>query len=449
MRTELTKRIFIACMIVFLMSFGLVLYMLNSYLAKRNLAELQDKALYISSMIEQNSWDFLKNMQNTSNTRTTIIASDGTVVFDSMFPLEQLENHSNRIEFQEALQYGSGSSERYSESLLKKTANYALCLENNYIIRVSMNQDSIWVLLIQMLTPMLAIIFSMMILSILLAFSSTKKIMLPINKLDPENPDDRNIYDEMKPFVRKLIVQNQQIYHQMEQLQNEHKKQDAIRREFTANVSHELKTPLTSISGFAEIIRNGYVQEQDISHFADNIYKETQRMISLVNDILKLSKLEDGNINIYERESVNLLELCQNIQERLALHAEKKQIAISCEGEAISIIGIPIMLDEIIYNICDNAIKYNFSGGYVKILVKKQDTHAVIEISDNGIGIPEKDQERVFERFYRVNKSHSKEVGGTGLGLSIVKHGMALHHAKIILESQENKGTCMKLYFPV
>ncbi|MDE5737315.1 MAG: hypothetical protein K2H93_03005, partial [Oscillospiraceae bacterium] len=312
MRTELTKRIFTACMIVFLMSFGLVLYMLNSYLAKRNLAELQDKALYISSMIEQNSWDFLKNMQNTSNTRTTIIALDGTVLFDSMFPLEQLENHSNRIEFQEALQYGSGSSERYSESLLKKTANYALCLENNYIIRVSMNQDSIWVLFIQMLTPMLAIIFSMMILSILLAFSSTKKIMLPINKLDPENPDDRNIYDEMKPFVRKLIVQNQQIYHQMEQLQNEHKKQDTIRREFTANVSHELKTPLTSISGFAEIIRDGYVQEKDISHFADNIYKETQRMISLVNDILKLSKLEDGSINIYEREFVNLLELCQN-----------------------------------------------------------------------------------------------------------------------------------------
>lgn len=449
MRTELTKRIFTACMIVFLMSFGLVLYMLNSYLAKRNLAELQDKALYISSMIQQNGWDFLKNMQNTSNTRTTIIALDGTVLFDSMFPLEQLENHSNRIEFQEALQYGSGSSERYSESLLKKTANYALCLENNYIIRVSMNQDSIWVLFIQMLTPMLAIIFSMMILSILLAFSSTKKIMLPINKLDPENPDDRNIYDEMKPFVRKLIVQNQQIYHQMEQLQNEHKKQDTIRREFTANVSHELKTPLTSISGFAEIIRDGYVQEKDISHFADNIYKETQRMISLVNDILKLSKLEDGSINIYEREFVNLLELCQNIQERLALHAEKKQIAISCEGEAISIIGIPIMLDEIIYNICDNAIKYNFSGGYVKILVKKQDTNAIVQISDNGIGIPEKDQERVFERFYRVNKSHSKEVGGTGLGLSIVKHGMALHHAKIILESQENKGTCIKLYFPV
>lgn len=448
MRTELTKRIFIACMIVFLMSFGLVLYMLNSYLAKRNLDELQDKVLYISSLIQEDNWEFLKTMSTSSNTRTTIIALDGAVVFDSMFPLEQLENHSNRIEFQEALQYGSGSSERYSESLLKKTANYAVLLDNNYIIRVSMNQDSIWMLFVQMLSPMLAIILSMIILSVWLAFSSTKKIMQPINKLDAENPDDRNIYSEMKPFVRKLIAQNQQIYSQMAQLQEEHKKQDAMRREFTANVSHELKTPLTSISGFAEIIRDGYVQEKDISHFADNIYKETQRMISLVNDILKLSKLEDGSIAMQnERVSVNLLEVCQNIQERLALNAEKQQVSISCEGENVNIIGIPIMIDEIIYNICDNAIKYNCYGGFVKILVQKRDSKAFVQISDTGIGIPEKDQKRIFERFYRVN--HSEEVDGTGLGLSIVKHGMELHHAKIVLESQENKGTCIKLYFPI
>ena len=448
MRTELTKRIFIACMIVFLMSFGLVLYMLNSYLAKRNLDELQDKVLYISWLIQEDNWEFLKTMSTSSNTRTTIIALDGAVVFDSMFPLEQLENHSNRIEFQEALQYGSGSSERYSESLLKKTANYAMLLDNNYIIRVSMNQDSIWMLFVQMLSPMLAIILSMIILSVWLAFSSTKKIMQPINKLDAENPDDRNIYSEMKPFVRKLIAQNQQIYSQMAQLQEEHKKQDAMRREFTANVSHELKTPLTSISGFAEIIRDGYVQEKDISHFADNIYKETQRMISLVNDILKLSKLEDGSIAMQnERVSVNLLEVCQNIQERLALNAEKQQVSISCEGENVNIIGIPIIIDEIIYNICDNAIKYNCYGGFVKILVQKRDSKAFVQISDTGIGIPEKDQKRIFERFYRVN--HSEEVDGTGLGLSIAKHGMELHHAKIVLESQENKGTCIKLYFPI
>lgn len=450
MRTELTKRIFIACMIVFLMSFGLVLYMLNSYLAKRNLAELQDKALYISSMAEQDGWEFLKDMQNDSSTRTTIIASDGTVLFDSMFPPEQLENHSNRLEFQEALCYGQGSSERYSESLLKKTVNYAMKIQDDHVIRVSMNQDTIWMLLVQMLSPMLAIVFSMIILSVLLAFSSTRKIMQPINKLDAENPDDRNIYEEMKPFVRRLIVQNQQIHRQMAQLQDEHKKQDAMRREFTANVSHELKTPLTSISGFAEIIRDGYVQEKDISHFADNIYKETQRMISLVNDILKLSRLEDGSADIQnERESVNLLALCKNIQERLALNARKHQVSISCDGEDVTIIGIPSMIDEIICNVCDNAIKYNRCGGFVKISVAKHDTEALVQVQDNGIGILQKDQERVFERFYRVNKSHSKEVGGTGLGLSIVKHGMALHHARIMLESKEDEGTCMQLYFPV
>ena len=262
------------------------------------------------------------------------------------------------------------------------------------ILRVSAEKDTVWILLFRMLSPMIAIVFFMIILSVLLAFFSTKTIMKPINQLDPENPDDRNIYDEMKPFVRRLIFQNQQIHRQMDQLQEEHKKQDAIRREFTANVSHELKTPLTSISGFAEIIRDGYVQQKDISHFADNIHKEAQRMIVLVNDILKLSKLESGSFEIQnKREEVDLCAVCAGIRERLTLNAEKQGVSISCYSEdaEIRIMGIANLIDEIIYNICDNAIKYNRIGGFVKIRIRREREHSevLVEIADNGIGIPE------------------------------------------------------------
>ena len=449
MKTELTKRIFIACITVFLMSFGLVLYILNSYLAQRNMAELKDRAVYLSSAVNANGYEFLHLIHN-ETARITVISHDGTVLFDSQLNPEKMENHSGREEFQEAVRDGEGDSERYSDSLLKKTVNYAVLLDNHDIIRVSMEQDTVFRLVIAMLYPMIIIVLLMIVLSVVLASESSKAIMKPINQLDPENPDDRDIYDEMKPFIRRLIAQNQQIQRQIQQLQAEHKKQDDMRREFTANVSHELKTPLTSISGFAEIIRDGYVQEKDISRFAGNIYKEAQRLMTLVNDILKLSRLEDGVTEMHdERQSVNLLEICQNIRERLALSAGKNDIALTCEGEQINIIGIPHTLDEIIYNICDNAIKYNRAGGFVKIQVHRGDNCAVVEVSDNGIGIPEADKERIFERFYRVNKSHSKEVGGTGLGLSIVKHGMALHYGKIVLESEEGKGTCMKLYFPV
>ncbi|MDE7121690.1 MAG: HAMP domain-containing histidine kinase, partial [Oscillospiraceae bacterium] len=391
MRSQLTKHIFTACMIVFLMSFGLIFYVWNSYLARRNLSELRDKALYLSAVTAQNGWEFFQDTNipgQGENTRITIIAPDGSVLYDSVVPAQELPNHSDRIEFQQALRDGQGSCERYSESLLKKTVNYAVKSEYleypeypEIILRVSAEKDTIWILLFRMLSPMAAIVFFMIILSVLLAFFSTKTIMKPINQLDPENPDDRNIYDEMKPFVRRLIFQNQQIHRQMDQLQEEHKKQDAIRREFTANVSHELKTPLTSISGFAEIIRDGYVQEKDISHFADNIYKEAQRMIVLVNDILKLSRLESGSLEIRnEREEVDLCAVCAGIRERLLLNAERQGISVSCYSEEaeIRIMGVPNLIDEIIYNICDNAIKYNKTGGFVKIRICRPENSEVL-----------------------------------------------------------------------
>ena len=448
MRNELTKRIFAACMTVFLMCFAFILFAINTYLASRNIGELKDKCLYVSSVINQNGWEFLHDIRDGSSTRTTIIDQNGKVLFDSVLKPEQMENHLQREEVQEALQSGEGDSARYSPSLLRKTANYAICLNDGNIVRVSMTQDTVFVLIYHMLNHIVIIILLSVIISFVLATRFSKKIMKPINKMDVENPDDRDIYDEMKPFIRRLISQNQQIHRQMESLQAEHNKQDSMRREFTANVSHELKTPLTSISGFAEIIRDGIAQDKDIPHFADNIYKEAQRLISLVNDILKLSRMEDIDQQPEEQHTrIDLLSVCEEVEKRLAINAEKHQVTMTCEGENTAIIGLPMTVEEIIYNVCDNAIKYNRPNGWVHVTVGMENDMAVVRIKDNGIGIPFPDQERIFERFYRVNKSHSKEVGGTGLGLSIVKHGMMLHDGQITLESAPDKGTEIALHF--
>ena len=228
-------------------------------------------------------------------------------------PLEKMENHASREEVHQALLSGEGSSERISETLTRKTVYFARRLENGNVLRVSMVKDSVWVLALHLVRPMTAILVIMVALSVWLASRTSKRIMKPINKMDVENPDDRDIYDEMKPFVRRLITQNQQIHRQMEEIRAEHRKQDTMRREFTANVSHELKTPLTSISGFAEIMRDGMVKDSDIPHFADNIYKEAQRLMALVNDILKLSHLEDIDDAQREerKEVVELLTVCE------------------------------------------------------------------------------------------------------------------------------------------
>lgn len=449
MKSELTKRLFTACMIVFVLSMGMVLLVINGYLGQRNLSEVKDKALYISAMVNEEGWEFLPRTEMHSDTRTTIIAPDGSVLYDSSFPIDQLGSHSDREEIREALQNGEGQSERYSKSLLQKTANYAIRLEDGSVLRVSMMQDTVWMLLLNMLNPMLIIILLAVLLSVLLASRFSKRIMAPINRMDVENPDDRDIYDEMKPFIRRLMSQNQQIHRQMEAIREEHSKQDTMRREFTANVSHELKTPLTSISGFAEIIRDGMVQEKDIPHFADNIHKEAARLMTLVNDILKLSRLEDIDEQPRsEMTPVQLTEAAAEVIRRLSLQAEKQNITLSCEGEPVEIMAIPSTLSEILYNVLDNAIKYGKPGGYAKVITGVDDGRPFARILDDGIGIPPTDQSRVFERFYRVNKSHSKEVGGTGLGLSIVKHGMIQLGGEVTLTSAPGTGTEVTLWFP-
>ena len=224
--------------------------------------------------------------------------------------------------------------------------------------------------------------------------------------------------------------------------------QEQYRREFTANVSHELKTPLTSISGIAEIIRNGIVRPEDIPHFAGKIYDESQRLITLIGDIIKLSRLDENQVPM-ERESVDLLETARDVVQQLASVARKNGVTLVTNGSHGVVNGVRQVLGEMVYNLCENAVKYNRPGGRVWVDVRQAADHVELCVKDTGIGIPAAEQGRIFERFYRVDKSHSKSSGGTGLGLSIVKHAVAYHHGSVELDSREGKGTTFTVTLPL
>ena len=227
----------------------------------------------------------------------------------------------------------------------------------------------------------------------------------------------------------------------------EREQAEQMRREFTANVSHELKTPLTSISGMAEIMKDGLVKQEDVRGFAADIYQESQRLIRLVEDILHLSRLDEGGGGL-ERQEIDLLDLARTVEDRLQSTAKQHQVELELTGDHAAIQGLPSVVEEMVYNLCDNAIKYNRPGGKASVQVEDGADAGTVTVSDTGIGIPPEDRERVFERFYRVDKSHSKAIGGTGLGLSIVKHGAALHNARVELDSAPGKGTTVRLRFP-
>ena len=283
-------------------------------------------------------------------------------------------------------------------------------------------------------------------LAILLAKYETNKISDALNEMDLEKPEQAILDQELAPLVKKIQKQNDVIADQMKQIREESENRESLRREFTANVSHEMKTPLTTISGTAEILRSGLVKPEDVAHFADNIYKESQRMTTLVNDIIRLSQLEEETPAV-RKEQVDLYRITQETLSWLQEAAQKKQVTLSLTGTRSMVLGVENILSEMIFNLVDNAIKYNRTGGWVKVTVRDTGGQVRLTVTDTGIGIPKEHQERVFERFYRVDKSHSREIGGTGLGLSIVKHGAQFHDATIKLESEPDIGTTITLEF--
>lgn len=378
--------------------------------------------------------------------RVTWIGADGQVLYDSEKPYSSMDNQSNQEEVREAMASGRGESYRMSLDSSKKLMYMAQHLEDGSVIRLASLPYAGFTVFVNLFIPFLIGLVLALAVSVLLALGVSHSVIHPINEMDINGPDERDVYPELQPLVHRINGQNRQIRRQMEELKEEHKRQDMLRREFTANVSHELKTPLTSISGYAELMRDGLAKPEDTCRFSGRIYDECQRLITLVEDILKLSRMESG-VNMPEKRPVDLYRLCGTVLEHLEQAARQNRVTMTLSGESAVVFGAEPILYEMIYNLCDNAIKYNRSDGQVTVDVTKAPDSVQLTVTDTGIGIPEEDINRIFERFYRVDKSHSKEVGGTGLGLSIVKHGAAYHHAQMSVNSTLEKGTSVSLYF--
>lgn len=413
---------------------SVILYNRNMNLLQ---TEVKQEAEYIREAINLSDSDYIKQMDNVvASTRVTQIKADGTVLYDSRRDADILKNHGNRKEVKEALLKGEGADVRKSETVGKDMYYYALLLNDGTVLRVSKSIDNLASTAVSLM-PVMGILA---VLTILFAFAlarwQTNRLIKPINELDLERPLDSDVYEELSPLLEAMDKQNRE----KEAVAN-------MRKEFSANVSHELKTPLTSISGYAEIMKNGLVRSEDIPVFSERIYKEARRLITLIEDIIKLSKLDEESVEM-EKEEVDLYELTREIISRLSPQAAQKNIRIELSGEHVNYYGIRQILDEMIYNVCENALKYNYDNGKVSVWAGNTLEGPKISVSDTGIGIPKEHRERIFERFYRVDKSHSKERGGTGLGLSIVKHGALLHGSKVSVESEEGKGTKISMQFP-
>ncbi|MDB8852632.1 sensor histidine kinase [Peptostreptococcus anaerobius] len=398
--------------------------------------EVKQEAKYIQEAVNIAGPQYLESIDNVDkNTRITKIDKDGKVLYDSQ-GRKDLENHKTRKEVVEALKNGYGEDVRRSETIGKNMYYYALILNDKSVIRVSKTMYNMVAIAIDFLPFMLGIFLIMLLLSWMIARWQTRRIIGPINDIDLENPLENITYRELEPLLVAMDLNNKQ----KDMVSN-------MRKEFSANVSHELKTPLTSISGYAEIMKNGIVKEKDINNFADRIHKEASRLIKLVNDIINISRLDEGYVDI-EKEDVDLFEMSREISSRLAKQANDKGIKVALEGERVICHGIRQILDDMVYNLVENAIKYNKENGKVTIWVGSTLDGVKIRVTDTGIGIADEETDRIFERFYRVDKSHSKEIGGTGLGLSIVKHGAMVHGASLSVDSKLGEGSVFEIRFP-
>ncbi len=550
MTKRIFRTIFVVAVSIFLASALLFMTVLYDYFSGIQQSQLRMQIDLASQGVEDEGLDYLQNL-TIKDYRVTWIGTDGKVLYDSVSDIDEMENHFEREEVKEALSEGYGASSRYSSTLTQRYLYGAKRLPDGTVIRLSVTQNSLLILTLGMLQPIMVIFVIAIILSAFLASRLSRKIVKPLNEIDLDKPLDNDGYDELSPLLRRIDVQQKEIGRQSEELKQKQKelevmtsamsegiillnsrgtilsinkaaaklfgtdcfcigedivsinrslelaqllnkakagkhseritefgsgqyqmmaspvisddivsgivllildvtekeKAEQLRREFTANVSHELKTPLHTISGSAELLANGMVKAEDISDFSSRIYSEAQRMIQLVEDIIRLSHLDEGAEGM-KWDKVNLYEIAEETVNSLSDEAANAEIKLKLCGEAVSINGIKQLLQEIIYNLCDNAIKYNRRDGLVSVEVKDMGDFAIVSVSDTGIGIPTEHQERIFERFYRVDKSHSKEIGGTGLGLSIVKHAAKLHNAEIELQSVVGSGTTITVKLP-
>ena len=547
------KKIFrstlLANFLVLLASLALIMGALYRYFTQVQMEQLQTQTALAAKGISAEGVDYFDGLK-TASTRITWVDNTGKVLYDTESDAQTMENHGDRQEIKDALETGYGESSRYSSTLTQTSLYIAQRLDNGTVVRLSVTQHSIILLLLGLLPTLLVIVLVVVGLSVLTARYTAKRLVQPLNQLDLDAPLENPAYEEISPLLRRIDHQQKELGHQ-EQLLLQRKgefdtiiskiregmvlldkdgqiismnpaaqsllqtdessigkeilelvrnlqlhqlieegvagrKGDTIfnvdqttykvlarpvisedqltgmvllffdvtdqwqaeqmRREFTANVSHELKTPLHIISGYSEMLRNQLVSEDDVQVFAQKIYTESQRMVQLVEDIIHLSLLDESPQ--IAMEALDLYQLAQESLESLSGKASQKQIALHLKGEEAQIQGNRALLSSVIYNLCDNAITYNQPKGDVYVTIRQQAKDVVLEVRDTGIGIPKEEGDRIFERFYRVDKSRSKKVGGTGLGLSIVKHALKCHGATIQVDSQVDKGTRMTVTFP-
>lgn len=549
MTKKILHSILLVALVVLLAGYTIIMGSVYQYFSSLQKTQLKAQLNLVAQAVENEGENYLKDVPDNIY-RLTLIAEDGTVIFDSKASADSMENHSDRKEIKDALESGYGESSRFSSTLTEKTIYLAKKLSNSTVLRISATHVSAFTLIMGMLQPLLVVLVVAIVLSIALASRLSKNIVEPLNKLSLDNPLDNNVYEELTPLLKHIANQNKQIAKQMSELQRKQLEFEAItenmseglvllgkdntvisinyaakklfaayddhigkdfltiersreinkliedaaekgeteetierngrsylfrlsritskgqtaglvmliidvtektqaekgRREFTANVSHELKTPLQSILGSAELLENNMVKPEDVPRFIGHIKSEAARLVTLINDIIQISRIdESGNI---EKEDVKLYDVADEVTGLLSQTAAKRGIILSLEGDDITVSGSRQLIYEVIYNLCDNAIKYNKENGSVKISVfKNQNGKGCVSVADTGIGIAPEEQERIFERFYRVDKSHSKETGGTGLGLAIVKHAMQNMGGKIALESVLGKGTVITVSF--
>ena len=384
--------------------------------------------------------------------RITLIDSKGGILYDSDAEAVKMENHNDREEVIDAFAKGVGEDLRYSSTLQAKVFYFAKRLNDGNVLRLGMRQANLQQVFSKTIPYLIALLAAIVAASILIAIGLSRAFISPLQKLvdqlgTPELMDIENVYKEIAPLVNTIRKQDLELQLTIEQLSNEKQKITHLKDEFTANASHELKTPLTSISGYAELIENDMAKPEDVKVFAGKIHKEALRLQSIANDIITLSKLDGQQGELFDlNEKVKLWNVAHSCVEDLSLNANKKSVQLALEGDkAAEILGNSKLLYEMVFNLVDNSIRYTEPGGKIAIVVEP----GAIVVKDTGIGIPEECQSRIFERFYRVDKSRSKETGGTGLGLAIVKHIAEVLHATIHLNSTVGFGTEVRIGFKV
>ncbi len=442
MKKRIFSGAFFTAVSVILLCILIISIIFSSYYTSTQKDRLTDEFSYLVHMAEEHGTEHIENFETVD--RIAITDKDGNFIVKGRDYELWREPFIERQEFEDAEEDAKLLS-RYLSATKKQLCVYQK-LSNGDILCLYDTTHTFLSMLITLCPYIAFILIIAAVASIVLSRKISTGILRPVWNLDLQNPDSTQVYPELEPLVDKIRSQNEKIRTHISEVENQHEEQDRLRREFTANVSHELKTPLTSISGYAEIMRDGLVQGEDVKRFAGKIYDESQRMISLVGDIIKLSQLDEKDISV-KIERINLLECTKNVVASLEHQAEKKNIALTLEGDNAEISGAEVIIEEIIHNICENAIKYNKENGKVDIRIRQCIDGVELSVSDTGIGIPKEDLDHVFERFYRVDKSHSKEIGGTGLGLSIVKHGAKFHNAHVSIESELDKGTTIRVLF--